>query len=297
MQVYLPIAEVSVDLFTLLALGGGVGFISGLFGIGGGFLSTPLLILIGVPPAVAVGSQASQLVAVSISGVIGHWRRGRVDFKMGGVMLAGGICGSFIGVWLFGILKEMGQIDLFISLSFVFLLGFIATLMMCEGLLTSFLRKSNRKKKKRRWFKYLPLKTRFKKSGIYMSMLAPFTIGCFVSILVSTLGIGGGFLMVPAMVYLLRIPPSMVGGTSLFQIMFVTGIVTFLQAFKYQTVDMVLATLMLIGGVIGVQFGVQLSTKLKGEYARLLLASIIMVVCIRLGFDLITMPEDLYFVE
>ena len=297
MQVYLPIAEVSVDLLTLLALGGGVGFISGLFGIGGGFLSTPLLILIGVPPAVAVGSQASQLVAVSISGVIGHWRRGRVDFKMGGTLLAGGVFGSFIGVWLFGILKEMGQIDLFISLSFVFLLGFIATLMMCEGILSSFLRKSKKKKKKRRWFKYLPLKRRFSKSGVYMSMLGPFMIGCFVSVLVSTLGIGGGFLMVPAMVYLLRMPPSMVGGTSLFQIMFVTGIVTFLQAMKYQTVDLVLAALMLLGGVIGVQFGVQFSTKLKGEYARLLLASIIMVVCIRLGIDLITTPEDLYFVE
>ncbi|MHA1539647.1 MAG: sulfite exporter TauE/SafE family protein [Alphaproteobacteria bacterium] len=301
MQIYLPVAEISVNLIWLVVLGLSIGFLSGVFGVGGGFLSTPMLILIGIPPPIAVGSQAAQLVAIAVSGVIGHARRGNVDFKMGGVLLFGGVFGSAVGIWLFGYLQDVGQIDLAISLGFVVILGIISFLMLGEGLINSLLKREKASDVETRTSSgltgLLPFKIHFQRSNIYMSALIPFTLGFFISILVSILGIGGGFLMVPAMIYLLKMPPSVVGGTSLFQIAFVTAIVTFLQAVNYQTVDFMLAAIMLIGGVSGVQFGVRISSKLKPAHSRLILACLVMIVCSRLAYGLIVTPDSLFVVQ
>ncbi|MFM7343851.1 MAG: sulfite exporter TauE/SafE family protein [Tagaea sp.] len=305
MQIYLPIAEVSVDIFLLLALGGGIGFLSGLFGVGGGFLMTPLLIFIGIAPAVAVGSEAAQIVAASVSGVIAHMRRGNVDFRMGGVLLAGGIVGSTLGVQLFAWLRTLGQVEFTISIAYVVVLGFIGTLMAIESANT--LRKGVkrartgapkelRKLHAHTWLHGLPFKMRFPRSKLYISAVAPFLIGAFVGVLSALMGVGGGFIMVPAMIYLLGMPTSVVIGTSLFQIVFVTANVTFLQAWQVQTVDIVLAVLLLLGGVIGAQFGARAGAKLKGEQLRGLLALIVLAVAIKLFVDLIVQPEDLYSV-
>lgn len=298
MQVYLPIAEMTVDMFVVLGMGGLVGFLSGLFGVGGGFLMTPMLIFIGVPPAVAVSTQANQLVAASLSGVLGHWRRGNVDFKLGLVMLAGGVVGTGVGVWLFSILKRMGQIDVAISLSYVFFLGFIGLLMLIESL-RAVLRKpveaaSRGKLHHHIWIHGLPFKMRFHRSKLYVSALLPLWIGAFGGVLVAIMGIGGGFLLVPAMIYLLNMPTALVAGTSLFQIIFTTAFATLLQALTNQTVDAVLALLLIVGGVIGAQLGAMAGTGLRGEHARLLLGLLVVSVALRLAWDLIVPPEDLF---
>ncbi len=298
MQIYLPIAEMSVNVFLLLGMGGGVGFLSGLFGVGGGFLMTPLLIFIGIPPAVAVGTEANQIVAASVSGVLAHWRRGNVDFKMGLVLLLGGFAGSTLGVMLFSFLRGLGQIDLVISLSYVIFLGTIGALMLYESAKTMRRRKTSpgqrRKLHQHTWVHGLPLKMRFRRSKLYISALLPFTVGFLVGVLAAIMGVGGGFVMVPAMIYLLGMPTNVVIGTSLFQIIFVTANVTFLQSYANQTVDVVLALMLLIGAVIGAQFGARAGAKLQGEELRGLLALMVLAVCGKLFFDLLVTPTDVY---
>ena len=298
MQIYLPIAEMSVNVFLLLGMGGGVGFLSGMFGVGGGFLMTPLLIFIGVPPPVAVGTEANQIVASSVSGVLAHWRRGNVDFKMGAVLLAGGLAGSSLGVGLFKVLRGLGQIDLVISLSYVIFLGIIGTLMLIEGVRTMQRRKAataeRRKLHQHTWVHGLPFKMRFRRSKRYISAVLPFGVGFLVGILAAIMGVGGGFIMVPAMIYLLGMPTSVVVGTSLFQIIFVTANVTFLQAYANQTVDVVLALLLLVGAVVGAQFGARAGARLHGEQLRVLLAIMVLFVCLKLFYDLLVTPDDLY---
>ncbi|MBO6562390.1 MAG: sulfite exporter TauE/SafE family protein [Nisaea sp.] len=298
MYIYLPIAEMSVNVFLILGMGGAVGFLSGLFGVGGGFLMTPLLIFLGVPAPVAVSTGANQIVASSISGVIAHWRRGNLDFTMGFVLLAGGIVGSSLGVLIFKWLETLGQIDLVIKLCYVIFLGIIGGLMLLESVRTILqVRKSGARRRKlheHNWMHGLPLKMRFRKSKLYISALLPLGIGCLVGILSAIMGVGGGFIMVPAMIYMLGMRTSMVVGTSLLQIIFVTANVTFLQAISTQTVDVVLAILLLIGAVFGAQFGSQLAVKLKGEQLRVLLALMVVSVCLKLAFDLVATPDDIY---
>jgi len=298
MQIYLPIAELSVNFILFLAMGGAVGFLSGLFGVGGGFLMTPLLIFAGIPSPVAVATEANQIVASSVSGALAHWRRGNVDVKMGVVLLVGGFIGSSVGVWLFSLLRGLGQIDLVIKLSYVVFLGIIGALMLVESLRAmSRRRKPGAKRRKlhqHNWLHGLPFKMRFRRSKLYISALLPLGVGIFVGILAAIMGVGGGFIMVPAMIYLLGMPTSVVVGTSLFQIIFVTANVTFLQAWQNQTVDIVLALLLLIGGVIGAQFGTRAGARLHGEQLRTLLALIVLGVCAKLGYDLVAVPADLF---
>ena len=298
MHIYLPIAEMSVNIFLILAMGGGIGFLSGLFGVGGGFLMTPLLIFIGVPAPVAVGTEANQIVASSVSGVLAHWRRGNVDFKMGSILLVGGFFGSSAGVVLFKYLQFIGQIDLVIKLSFIIFLGIIGSLMFWESIRT-IIRSHNPASRRRKlhqhnWLHGLPLKVRFRKSKLYISAILPFAIGGVVGVLSAIMGVGGGFIMVPAMIYLLGMPTSVVIGTSLFQIIFVTANVTFLQALTVQTVDILLAILLLTGAVVGAQFGSKYSVRMKGEQLRALLAIMVLGVCIKIIVDLVTKPTDLY---
>ena len=298
MQIYLPIAEMSVNAFLLLGLGGAIGFLSGLFGVGGGFLMTPILIFIGIPPAVAVGTEANQIVASSVSGVLAHWKRGNVDFKMGAMLLVGGLLGSTFGVWLFAVLRTLGQIDLVIRLSYVTFLGIIGALMFVESLKALLRHRaqaaSRGKLHKHTWIHGLPFKMRFRRSKLYISALLPVGVGFVVGVLAAIMGVGGGFIMVPAMIYLLGMPTSVVVGTSLFQIIFVTANVTFLQAYANQTVDVVLALLLLLGAVIGAQLGAKAGAKLRGEQLRILLAAMVLAVCAKLGYDLTITPSDLY---
>lgn len=294
MQIYLPIAEMSVNIFLILGMGGGVGFLSGLFGVGGGFLMTPLLIFIGIPPAVAVATEANQIVASSVSGVLAHWRRGNVDIKMGILLLIGGVIGSTFGVWLFTILKDLGQIDLVIKLSYVVFLGIIGALMLVESINAMRAKKSNTRRRSHthNWMHGLPFKMRFRKSRLYISAILPIAIGIFVGILSAIMGVGGGFVMVPAMIYLLGMPTAVVVGTSLFQIIFVTANVTILQSVSNQTVDFILALLLLLGAVVGAQFGARFGAKMQGEQLRGLLALIVIAVCLKLTFDLVVTPDD-----
>jgi len=299
MHIYLPIAEMSVNVFLILGMGVGVGLLSGIFGVGGGFLMTPLLIFLGVPAPVAVGTEANQIVASSVSGVLAHWRRGNVDFKMGLVLLIGGVVGSTFGVWLFAFLRTLGQIDLVIKLSYVVFLGIIGSLMFTESVRAMFRRRkgssgSRRKLHQHTWLHGLPFKMRFRRSKLYISALLPLLVGFLVGILAAIMGVGGGFVMVPAMIYLLGMPTSVVVGTSLFQIIFVTGNATFFQAYLNQTVDVVLAILLLIGGVIGAQFGTKVGARLRGEQLRSLLAMMVLAVCGKLLFDLVVTPADVY---
>lgn len=298
MDIYLPIAEMSVNIFLILGMGGGVGFLSGLFGVGGGFLMTPLLIFIGVPPAVAVGTEANQIVASSVSGVLAHWRRGNVDVKMGLVLTAGGFLGSTFGVWLFKWLRVWGQVDLMIGLSYVLLLGIVGALMLTESMQAIFKRNrataSRHKLHQHTWAHGLPFKMRFRRSKLYISALMPLGIGFFVGVLSALMGVGGGFIIVPAMIYLLGMPTQVVVGTSLFQIIFVTANAAFLQATVNQTVDVLLALLLLVGGVIGAQFGARFGVKLRGEHLRGLLALMVLAVCLKLLVDLVVTPEEIF---
>ena len=298
MHIYLPIAEMSVNIFLILGMGGAVGFLSGLFGVGGGFLMTPLLIFIGVPPPVAVGTEANQIVASSVSGVLAHWQRGNVDFKMGSVLLLGGFFGSSLGVILFKYLQNLGQLDLVIKLSYVIFLGIIGFLMLWESSRTIIRSRSAAARRgklhQHNWLHGLPFKMRFRKSKLYISAILPFLIGAVIGVLSAIMGVGGGFIMVPAMIYLLGMPTSLAIGTSLFQIIFVTANVTFLQALTVQTVDILLAVLLLTGAVIGAQFGSKYSVRMRGEQLRALLALLVLSVCVKMIFDLTAAPSDLY---
>ncbi len=297
MQIYLPIAEVSVNAFLLLGLGGFVGILSGMFGVGGGFLMTPLLFFIGIPPAVAVATEANQIVASSFSGVLAHFRRKTVDFRMGTVLLIGGLTGAAFGVVVFNYLKSMGQVDLLVKLCYVIFLGIIGGLMFIESL--NAIRKSRkniapRKRQNHNWIHGLPFKMRFRVSGLYISIIPPIVVGVFVGILSAIMGVGGGFIMVPAMIYLLGMPTKVVIGTSLFQIIFVTAFTTLLHATTNYTVDMALAVLLLVGGVIGAQIGTRIGVYMKAEQLRVLLALMVLLVCGKLALDLLLMPSELF---
>ena len=298
MQIYLPIAEISLNIFLLLGIGGAVGFLSGMFGVGGGFLLTPILIFIGVPPTVAVATQANQVVASSVSGVLAHWSNDNVDFKMGSVLLVGGIIGSTVGVAVFTLLKSIGQIELVIGLAYVILLTAVGLLMLVESV-RALLHARRRvgvpaKLHQHTWIHGLPLKMRFRRSRLYISALLPLSLGFIIGVIAAILGIGGAFLMVPAMIYLLGMPTKIVVGTSLFQIIFVTANVTFLQAVQNQTVDVLLAFILVIGGVIGAQIGGRVGAKLPAEQLRILLAGLVLVLGGRLAYELMVSPKDVF---
>ena len=296
MQIYLPIAEISVNAFLLLGLGGIVGILSGMFGVGGGFLMTPLLFVIGIPPAVAVATEANQIVASSFSGVLAHFKRKTVDLRMGTVLLIGGLVGAALGVVVFNYLKAQGQVDLLVKLCYVIFLGVIGGLMFIESL--NAIRKTSNgtvpKRKKHNWIHGLPFKMRFRVSGLYISVIPPIIVGVLVGILAAIMGVGGGFIMVPAMIYLLGMPTKVVVGTSLFQIIFVTAFTTMLHATTNFTVDIVLAVLLLVGGVFGAQIGTRIGVKMKAEQLRILLAIMVLAVCGKLAFDLLVMPSDVF---
>jgi uncharacterized membrane protein YfcA len=296
MQIYLPIAEVSVNAFLLLGLGGIVGILSGMFGVGGGFLMTPLLFFIGIPPAVAVATEANQIVASSFSGVLAHFKRKTVDLRMGTVLLIGGLVGAGFGVMLFNYLKAQGQVDLLVKLCYVVFLGVIGGLMFFESL--NAIRNVRKGKapvrKKHNWIHGLPFKMRFRVSGLYISVIPPLIVGIAVGVLAAIMGVGGGFIMVPAMIYLLGMPTKVVVGTSLFQIIFVTAFTTMLHATTNFTVDIVLAVLLLIGGVIGAQIGTRIGVKMKAEQLRILLAIMVLAVCGKLALELLFQPSELY---
>ena len=301
LQIYLPIAGVSLDVFALLALGTVVGVLSGIFGVGGGFLLTPLLIFIGVPPAVAVASAANQLVGASVSGAMAHWRRGNLDLQMAGILLVGGLFGSSLGVWLFALMRRLGQIELVISLSYALLLSVLGVLMLTESVRAMLRLRSpssgRRKLHQHIWLHGLPLKLRFRRSKLYISALLPLVLGFVVGILSAVMGVGGGFVMVPAMIYILGMPTAVVPGTSLFQIIFVAAAVTVLQAVENGTVDMLLVLILLVGGVIGAQLGSRLSMRLRAEQLRALLAVIVLGVAVKLCADLAVPPDHLYSLE
>ena len=298
MHFYLPVAEMSANILIFLAMGGAVGFLSGLFGVGGGFLMTPLLIFSGVPPAVAVGTESAQITASSVSGAFAQWQRRNIDFMMGGVLLAGGVLGSVFGVQLVGSLRRIGLFDFFVSMCYVTFLGVIGMLMLIESLNT--MRKTRggtvaaRRSGQHNWIHGLPLKLRFHRSKLYISAIPPFFIGVFVGLLAAIMGVGGGFIMVPAMIYLLRVPTNVVVGTSLFQIVFLTAATTLLHASQNQTVDVALALLLMVGGVVGAQFGALAGEKLKAEQLRFLLAALVLMVGLRFAWQLIAAPSDLY---
>ncbi|MCO4846927.1 MAG: sulfite exporter TauE/SafE family protein [Yoonia sp.] len=297
MQIYLPIAEVSVNAFLLLGLGGIVGILSGMFGVGGGFLMTPLLFFIGIPPAVAVATEANQIVASSFSGVLAHLKRKTVDLRMGTVLLIGGLAGAALGVIVFNYLRSLGQVDLLVKLCYVVFLGIIGALMFIESL--NAIRKSKKSggrptRRKHTWLHNLPFKVKFRVSGLYISVIPPLIVGVLVGILAAIMGVGGGFIMVPAMIYLLGMPTKVVVGTSLFQIIFVTAFTTMLHATTNFTVDIVLAVLLLVGGVIGAQIGTRIGVKMKAEQLRIWLAIMVLAVCFKLGLDLLIQPIELY---
>ncbi len=298
MQIYLPIAELSVNALYLLGIGGAVGFLSGMFGVGGGFLLTPVLLLIGIPPAVAVATQSNQVVASSVSGVLAHWSRGNVDFKMGLVLLIGGFAGSTAGVFLFSLLRAVGQIDLVIALAYVATLGGVGGTMLAESVRALLRRRGRggvpRKLHQHTWVHGLPLKMRFRKSRLYISALLPAGVGFVVGLMAAIMGVGGAFIMVPAMIYLLGMPTAVVVGTSLFQIIFVAANVTFLQAVQNRTVDVVLALLLVVGGVIGAQAGGRLAARLPADTMRVLLALVVLAVAAGLAYELVAVPADLY---
>ena len=302
MDVYLPIANLSVNALFIVLLGGVVGLLSGMFGIGGGFLTTPILIIYGIPPTVAAASSASQVTGASVSGVFAHFHRGGVDVKMGGVLVAGGTIGSIAGAWIFRLLQESGQIDTVIGIVYVLMLGSIGAMMAQESLGAITRARTGRppRPRKRRHHPLvaaLPLRTRFYASGLYISPLAPLLLGFGVGILTILLGVGGGFILVPAMIYLLGMATSVVVGTSLFQTLFVTAIATMVHATTTKAVDIVLAALLLVGSVTGAQLGARFATKVKPEYLRLALAVMVLLIGIRILLGLVWRPEEIFSVE
>jgi uncharacterized membrane protein YfcA len=298
MNVYLPIAEMSVNLFLILGLGGMAGILAGIFGIGGGFIVTPLLIFIGVPPSISVATVANQIIASSVSGFIAHWRRSNVDFKMGWYLFAGGVVGSSLGVALFHWLRRMGQIDLIISLSYVTFMGIIGSIMASESIRTIFkISKKPLAANVSRPLTNWPWQVYFPHSKITTTAIAPILIGLFVGVMVALMGIGGGFFLIPALIYILGMPTNVVIGTALFQTIFITANVTLLQAVTTQTVDIMLALLLLAGSVFGAQIGSKIGARLPAEYLRGLLAAIILCIAVKLAFGLFTPPESIYSVS
>jgi hypothetical protein len=299
MELYLPVAEMSVNWAVVLIMGGAVGFLSGMFGVGGGFLMTPLLVFYGIPPGIAVATQASHITASSLSGALTQWRRQAVDIKMGAVLLAGGFGGSALGVYLFQILQQQGQIELVVNGSYVVLLGSIGGLMLNESVRAMRAARAGNalppvKAHQHSWIHGLPLKMRFRRSRLYISVIPPVILGILVGMLTAIMGVGGGFIMIPAMIYLLKMPTNVVIGTSQFQILFVTAAATILHAATDQTVDIVLAFLLVAGGVVGVQMGVRVGSQMRGEALRAALASLVIIVALRLFIGLVQTPEDLY---
>jgi uncharacterized membrane protein YfcA len=298
MQVYLPIAEMSVDGLLLLGIGFGVGWLSGLFGVGGGFLLTPILILIGIPSPVAVASGANQTLGASVSGLMAQWRRGNVDARMGAVLLVGGFIGSALGVQLFAILRRAGQVDLAVAVFYVVILGTVGALMVRESVRAILRRRRTgvaaARAHEHTWLHGLPFKMRFRKSRLYISVIPPLLVGLAIGVLSAVMGVGGGFMLVPAMIYLLGMPTSVVIGTSLFQVVFVSANVTLLQAVQVGSVDIVLTLLLLAGGVVGAQFGAAMGTKLRGEETRALLGLLVLSVALGLLYDLVRTPENLF---
>lgn len=302
MQIYLPIAELPVNMFMLFGMGGAVGFLSGLFGIGGGFLLTPLLIFSGIPPAVSVATVTTQVVASSASGVVAYWRRKMIDFKLAVMLLVGGVIGSAMGVWLFDVLRSLGQLDLVISLSYVTFLSTIGGLMLVESLRSMARRRSGalmpaRKPGQHNWVHGLPFKMRFRQSRLYVSVIPIVVLGAIIGFLGAVLGIGGGFMMVPALIYLLRVPTNIVIGTSLLQILVTMAAATFLHSVSTHSVDIVLAFTLMVGGVIGAQFGARMGQKLRGDQLRLLLALLVLAVGMRFAVNLLIEPEELYSIS
>jgi hypothetical protein len=301
MDVYLPIANLSVNGLYIVLLGGLTGILSGLFGVGGGFLTTPLLIFYGIPPTVAAASAATQVTGASVSGVLAHSRRKGVDYRMGAVMVGGGIIGALIGAGLFSALQSLGQIDVVIGILYVLMLGSIGTLMMREAV--SALRPGMfgkgpqvRKRRHHPLVASLPYRWRFYASGLYISPLAPAILGMLVGILTMLMGVGGGFLLVPAMLYILGMSGNVVVGTSLFQILFVTMVTTMTHALTTKAVDLVLAALLLLGSVLGAQFGTQIALKARPEYLRLALAALVLVIALRMLYGLGVQPDEIYTV-
>ncbi|OLL54959.1 sulfite exporter TauE/SafE family protein [Bartonella henselae] len=302
MSIYLPIAEMSLNMLILIGMGVVAGFFSGLFGIGGGFLITPLLIFYNIPPAIAVGTGANQMIASSVTGAITHFRRRTLDIKLGILLAIGGGIGSLVGIQIFSVLKKLGQLDLMISFLYVLLLGSVGSLMIIESW-RDMLRQRKAQKVNTRligrhnWIHRLPLKMRFRTSMIYISIIPVLGIGLIVGLLSSIMGIGGGFFMIPALIYLLRVPTSVVIGTSLFQITFVSSFTTVLQSVTNQSVDIVLAFLLMLGGSIGAQYGTRAGRKLKAEQLRLALACLVLIVCMRLAFQLFIRPDNLFSLD
>lgn len=302
MELYLPIAELPVNIFVILAMGGTVGFLSGIFGVGGGFLLTPLLIFYGISPAVAVASVTAQITASSTTGALAYLRSGQLDLKLGTVLFSAGIVGSVIGVEVFAMLRALGQLDLIISISYVTFLGAIGGLMVMEGVRAIIRTKKGgaatiRRPGQHNWIHGLPFKMRFKRSKLYVSVLPVVALGSSIGFLGTVLGIGGGFIMVPALIYLLRVPTAVVIGTSLYQIVATMGVATVLHAATNQTVDVVLALLLMVGGTIGAQFGAQIGQKMKAEQLRAMLGILVLMVGLRFAYDLIVEPEEPYSIE
>ena len=301
MQIYLPIAGQSVNALFIVLLGFGVGVLSGMFGVGGGFLTTPLLIFYGIPPTVAVASATTQITGASVSGAMVHMRRGGVDLKMAGVMIVGGLAGSFVGAALFRMLQSSGQVDVVISLLYVMILGWIGAIMMRESLAALGLIEAKSQGDERphhnRWVASLPLRWRFYTSGLYISPVAPMAIGFAAGVMTVLLGIGGGFILVPAMIYVLGMPARVVIGTSLVMILAVSAGTTMVHSLTTHAVDIVLAALLLVGGVIGAQYGAILTTRLKPDYLRLALAVIILLVAVRMFLGLFWRPDEIFSIE
>ena len=296
MLIYLPIAEMSVDIFLILLIGGGVGVLSGLFGIGGGFLITPLLMFLGIPPTVAVGTGANQVIASSVSGVISHWRRNNVDIPMGLLLLLGGLMGASVGVAIFGYLQKMGHVDLVLRVSYVIFLSIIGIPMLIESIRSILKRKQGVAKRgklhEHYWFHALPLRMRFYKSRLYISAILPVIVSFFIGIVTAMMGVGGGFMLVPAMIYILGMPTSVVLGTSLFQIIFVSSYATFLHAYFNHSVDIVLATLLLATAVFGTQVGIAMASKMRPDQLRAWLALLVMSMATKILFDLFHEPLE-----
>lgn len=302
MDLYLPIANLSVNALLMIGLGGIVGLLSGMFGVGGGFLTTPLLIFYGIPPMVAAASAASQVTGASVSGVYSHLARGTVDLRMGGVMVAGGLVGTLFGAAIFALLQRIGQIDTVIAILYVLLLGSIGLMMAREsiGALIAMKRGASAPVRRRRHHPIvaaLPMRWRFYASGLYISPLAPFLLGVFSGILTMLLGIGGGFVLVPAMLYILGMQTQVVIGTSLFQILFVTMATTMVHSLTTKAVDLVLAFLLLLGSVIGAQIGTRMSMKVRPEYLRVVLSLIVLIVAIRMALGLGWKPDEIYTLD
>jgi uncharacterized protein len=302
MDIYLPIANLSVNALVIIMLGGAVGLLSGMFGVGGGFLTTPLLIFYGIPPTVAAASASTQVTGSSVSGVFAHMKRDGVDFQMGGVLVVGGIFGTLAGAVLFEILEKLGQIDTVINILYVLMLGSIGGLMAKEALGSVLAMRAGipprpRKRRHHPLVANLPLRWRFYKSGLYISPLAPLILGFITGIMTMLLGVGGGFIMVPAMLYLLGMGAQVVVGTSLFQILFVTMSSTMMHSLTTKAVDVVLAVLLLIGSVTGAQIGARLAQRMKPEYLRLLLAGIVLLVALRMALGLGWRPDEIYTVQ